>query len=463
MTKNLTVGNPILLIIGFATPLFIGNMFQQFYNMADTFIVGRTIGVTALAAVGCTGSISFFILGFVWGFNQGTSIVTAQRFGAGDEAGVRRSFAASILLSAAMTVVLTAVSMSTARNFLILMRTPVEILDAAYSYIIVIYTGIAATVLFNLLSNMMRAVGDSRTPLLFLIIACIINIILDFVFILVFHTGVEGAAYATVIAQVVSGLLCIPMITAKIPVLRIRKEDWYFLRRGAANSAGKELWEHLRVALPVGFQFSIIAVGTVILQFALNGLGTLAVAAFAAAVKIDQMAIMPMSSFGSAMTTFVAQNYGARKPDRIRKGLFQSLGISAAFSVIIGIVFILTGDRFAAIFIEKGSAAIPLAHTYLKINGVCYVLLSSMFICRQSLQGLGNSFVPTISGIMELLMRMFGAIILTRYFGYVGACWAGPLAWLGALVPSFVMVFVKLKWLNRGAIAGRRKQNFFRR
>jgi putative MATE family efflux protein len=455
MTKNFTVGNPALLIIGFAIPLFIGNLFQQFYNMADTLIVGRTIGVSALAAVGCTGSISFFILGFVWGFTQGASIITSQRFGAGDEAGVRRSFAVSIFLSAAMTLVLTAVSVITARKFLVIMRTPAEILDGAYDYIIVIYWGIAAAVLFNLFSNMMRAVGDSKTPLVILVIACLINIILDFVFIKGFHTGVEGAAYATVIAQVLSGLLCIPVIKRKLAVLRIRREDWRF--------SADEVWQHLKVAFPMGFQLSIIAIGIVAVQFAINSLGTLAVAAFTAGGKIEQLGTMPMGSFGAAMTTYVAQNYGARKVDRIQKGIFQCIVFSGIFSVIIGAIFFFAGPFLTAVFVGRDPEVISLSHTFLKIEGSCLVLLSCLFVFRQSLLGLSDGFTPTLAGIMELVMRMFGAIMLSKYIGFAGVCWAGPLAWLGAVIPLFIAVLLHIKRLNREQLADRHRQTLIRR
>ncbi|MDR1411943.1 MAG: MATE family efflux transporter, partial [Spirochaetaceae bacterium] len=441
MTKNLTVGSPALLIIGFAVPLFIGNLFQQFYNMADTLIVGRTIGVNALAAVGCTGSISFFILGFVGGFTQGAAIITSQRFGAGDGDGVRRSFAVSIVLSAAMALVLTAVSVITVRKFLVLMRTPAEIIDGARDYIIVIYWGIIAAVGFNLFSNMMRAVGDSKTPLFILVIACIVNIILDFVFILVFHTGVEGAAYATVIAETISVAFCIPVIRKKLTVLNIRREDWRFSKA--------EVLQHLKTAFPMGFQLSIIAIGIVAVQFALNGLGTLAVAAFAAGGKIEQLGTMPMSSFGAAMTTYVAQNYGARKAGRIRKGIFQCLLFSGIFSVIIGAVFFLAGHHLTAIFVGQDPEVISLAHTYLKIEGSCLVILSCLFVCRQSLLGLGDSFTPTLAGIMELVMRMFGAVMLSKRFGFAGVCWAGPLAWLGAVIPLFIASLLHIKRLNR--------------
>ncbi|MDR0722852.1 MAG: MATE family efflux transporter [Treponema sp.] len=442
MTKNLTVGNPAILILSFAAPLFIGNLFQQWYNMVDTIIVGRTIGLDALAAVGCTGSINALILGFVIGFTQGASIITSQRFGAGDVSGVRRSFAASILLGVGLTLVVMLMSILSARPLLRFLKTPTEILDEAYSYIVVIYGGIGAAVLFNLCSNIMRAVGDSRTPLIFLVLACIINSILDFLFILVFHTGVAGAAYATVIAQLLSGLLCIPVLVKKIPLLRITQEDW----RGVTAA---EVLTHIKGALPMGFQASIISIGMVTVQFALNQLGIMVVAAYTASQKIDQFAIMPMASFGAAMTTYAAQNYGARKIDRIRKGLIQCSLMSCAFSLLMGVLYFFAGHHVVALFIGKESETLILAHRYLQINGSFYLFLACLFIFRHTLQGLGDSLVPTIAGIMELLMRTFAAIILSAHFGFLGICFAGPLAYIGACIPLTRSIIFTIKKLLR--------------
>jgi putative MATE family efflux protein len=416
--------------------------------MADAFIVGRTIGVRALAAVGCTGSIMFFLLGFMWGFTQGTSIIASQCFGAGDYPGLRRSFAVSIVLAGLVALLLTVVGLIFARPLLVLLHTPEDIFDDAYGYLIVIFQGTAAAVLFNLLSNSMRAVGDSHTPLIFLVIACLINIVLDYLFILVFRTGVEGAAYATVIAQLLSGILCIPVILKKLPILRLTREDWRF--------TWSDVSRHLRMAFPMGFQMSIIAIGAIILQFALNGLGTVAVAAFTAAQKIDMVATMPLNSFGLTMTTYVAQNYGARRIDRIRQGLYRCLIISGAFSILVGIVFVFVGHNLAALFIPGDTETISLAHIFLQINGACYLILSVLFICRQSLQGLGNSLIPTVAGIMELVMRSFAAVILAGYFGFPGVCFANPLAWFGAAIPLVIAVALTLKRLGRMAIAERR-------
>jgi putative MATE family efflux protein len=417
-------------------------MFQQFYNMADAFIVGRTIGVEALAAVGSTGSLNFLILGFMMGFSSGAAIISSHRFGAGDEEGIRRSFVATIIISIGVTGALMAISIATARPLLTLLRTPAEILDDACLYIIIIYWGIPAALLFNLLSNTMRALGDSRTPLVFLVIACVINIILDLVFILIFHTGVEGAALATVIAQLISGLLCIPVIARKLPVLRLSRADW--------RISGKEIAEHLRLALPVGFQMSIIAIGTVAVSYALNKLGTTAVAAFTAAVKIDQTATLVLSSFGAAMTTYTAQNYGARKIDRIHKGIIQCSFMSCVYSVFMGLVFLFFGRFFSAFFLgRESSEALSMSHAYLIINGAGYLFIAMLFILRQALQGLGDSITPTIAGIMELIMRTFAAIILGNIAGYNGICFASPLAWIGALIPVSVAIILTMKRLKR--------------
>lgn len=354
MTKTLTSGNPAKLIFLFTIPLLIGNLFQQFYNMADTLIVGRTLGVEALAAVGCTGGLMFFILGFVIGFTAGLAIITAQRFGAGRRRAVRRSFAVCIVLSSVMTVLLTAVSVVFARPVLELLQTPPEILDAAHAYIIVISWGIGAAMLFNLLSNVLRALGDSRTPLYFLVLACVLNIALDLALILRFGMGPAGAAVATVASQLVAGLCCAAYVFKKFPILRLTRADW--------NMSRRYLWAHIRVALPMGFQASIIAMGAILVQFALNRLGAQSVAAFSAAQKIDMVATLPMMSFGITMATYVAQNYGARNLARIRQGVLQCNLMSVGFSIAVAAANIAWGPELIRLFVgdgERKSSAWP--------------------------------------------------------------------------------------------------------
>lgn len=441
MARDLTADSPIKLILSFSFPLLIGNLFQQIYNMADTLIVGRTIGVEALASVGATGGIMFLLIGFVQAMTSGFSIVTAQYFGAQNKSGVRKSFCVSIILSAAAAFILTTLSVLFGKDLLEVMQTPANIFAGAHSYINIIYWGVTASILFNLLANTILALGDSRTPLLFLIIACILNIILDFVFILGFSWGVAGAALATVTAQIISCILCIIYIVKKEPILRLEKKDW--------EVTGKDLLRSVRIGVPMGFQISIIATGAIILQVALNSLGHIAVASYTVAQKIDLIAILPMMSFGLAMATYVGQNYGARNIPRIRSGVKQCCAVSLSFSVLIAMINIFAGHLLIRIFVGPDQTeVIDKAQTYLNINGSMYWVLALLFIFRYSLQGLGRSFVPTVAGIMELIMRAIGAVILTKYMGFTGACISNPLAWIGACVPLGIAYFLVIKKLS---------------
>lgn len=431
MTQNMTAGKSAKLILLFTLPLLAGNLFQQLYNMMDTLIVGRTLNVNALAAVGCTGSIMFLIIGFVQGMTTGLSIVTAQRYGAGDLDGVRRSFAATIVISAAVTVVLTVLSVPLARPVLQLLRTPEAIIDDAYHYIVVIYAGVAAAMLFNLLSNIVRALGDSRTPLIFLICASMLNIVLDLALILGAGMGVAGAAVATVAAQTVSGALCILYIGKKFPALHVRRADFRALR-------GAELWQHARLGLPMGFQASIIGIGVIALQYVLNAQGELTVAAFTTAQKLEQLTCQPFSSFGMTMATFAAQNYGAGQNARIRQGVRQCAAMSLTYGAAVMTLNFLAGGRLAGLFVGNEPLVIQAAHQYLQITCLFYPLLSLLFILRYTLQGLGQGIVPTVAGLMELIMRAVGVTVLAGPFGFAGICVAYALAWPGSLTPLLI-------------------------
>jgi putative MATE family efflux protein len=440
-TKNLTEGNPAKLILLFTVPLLIGNIFQQFYNIADTFIVGRTIGINALAAVGCTGSIMFLILGFAQGLTAGLSIIIAQKFGAGDKQAIKESYFTGIVISMIVTIILTTISTILARPILEIMNTPVEIIDDAYNFVFIIFIGIIASMFFNFFSNIIRALGDSRTPLIYLVVACILNIILEFGFILIFKMGVRGAALATVIAQGVSALLCIWYIKRNLPILKLKKSDL---------KISKDVFiEHVKMSLPMGFQASIIAIGAIVLQFALNSLGAVSVAAYTAAQKIDTIAIQPMMSFGITMATYTAQNYGAGKIERIKEGVRKCILISVTFSIIVGLINTFAGYFLTGIFVGfDQKEVISLSQIYLTSNGLCYFLLSLLFIYRYTLQGLGQSFIPTVAGIMELLMRTFAAIMLSKPLGFLGASLANPLAWLGACIPLISAYYIVLKKIN---------------
>ena len=435
MAKDMTSGKPIKLIWNFTIPLLIGNLFQQLYNMADTFIVGRTIGVHALASVGSTGSIIFLILGFANGLTAGLAIPLAQRYGAKDYLGVKRSFYVSILISAVVAILLTILSMIFCRQILEIMQTPVEIIDGAYDYLMVIFAGIFSSMAFNLLSNIFRSIGDAKTPLYFLVIACIMNIILDVVFIAGFGMGVEGAGYATVLSQIFSALACILYIWKKIPILRLNSKDF------VAESS--DVREHVRISFPMAFQSSIIAIGAIIIQITLNQLGATAVAAYTAAQKIDQVAILPMMSFGVTMATFVAQNYGAKKYDRIWRGVRDCIKLSLTFAISVGIILNLFSPIFIRAFVGVGhEEVVELGAIYFITNGTMYSLLSLLFIYRYTLQGVGKTFTPTVAGIMELCMRAFAAVVLSNLYGYTGATMANPLAWLGSLIPLIIAYYL---------------------
>lgn len=435
MAKDMTSGKPIKLIWNFTIPLLIGNLFQQLYNMADTFIVGRTIGVHALASVGSTGSIIFLILGFANGLTAGLAIPLAQRYGAKNYSGVKRSFYVSILISAVVAILLTILSMIFCRQILEIMQTPVEIIDGAYDYLMVIFAGIFSSMAFNLLSNIFRSIGDAKTPLYFLVIACIMNIILDVVFIAGFGMGVEGAGYATVLSQIFSALACILYIWKKIPILRLNSKDF------VAESS--DVKEHVRISFPMAFQSSIIAIGAIIIQITLNQLGATAVAAYTAAQKIDQVAILPMMSFGVTMATFVAQNYGAKKYDRIWRGVRDCIKLSLTFAISVGIILNVFSPIFIRAFVGVGhEEVVELGAIYFITNGTMYSLLSLLFIYRYTLQGVGKTFTPTVAGIMELCMRAFAAVVLSNLYGYTGATMANPLAWLGSLIPLMIAYYL---------------------
>ena len=434
--RNLTEGNPARLILAFTLPLIAGNIFQQLYAFVDTLIVGRFLGVTALAAVGCTGSLMFLMLGFVIGMTAGFSIYTGQRFGAGDAEGVKKSAAACLVLSLGASFVLTFFGLTLCREMLVLMQTPPEILEGATTFISVVYGGIVMFVLIQMQTNIIRALGDSRTPTIILATALIINIVLEPIAILVLDWGIKGAALATVASQFCGNIICFWYIKSKIPAIHLTAEDIRSLDR-------KTLYAHLKIGLPMGFQASIIAVGAVVLQVALNNLGAVAVASYAASQKVDAVALMPMMSFGMAMAAYTAQNYGARKYDRIIEGVKKCVCMSVGFAFLAAAFNITFGTDIMYLFVGDGQdEVIGYGRLYLVVNGLCYFILALLFIFRYTLQGLGQSTVPTLAGIMELLMRVAAAVFLVKYYGFLGACLANPLAWLGACLPLAVSYFL---------------------
>lgn len=440
--KDLTEGEPAKLIFLFTLPLIAGNIFQQLYGFVDTLIVGRFLGVNALAAVGCTGSLMFLMLGFVMGLTSGLSIYTGQRFGAKDEVGIRQSVVACTIISLISSLILTALGVAFCKNLLILMDTPPEIMDGAYSFISIIYGGMIGFVMLQMQTNIVRALGDSKMPTVIQAATLTINIILEPIAIIGLNGGIPGAALATIVSLVLGNIICFIYIKKKVPILHTSREDWTFNK--------KVLWEHLRIGLPMGFQSSIIAIGAVVLQGALNGLGATAVAATSAAMRVDSIAVMPMMSFGVAMAAYTAQNYGARKFARITEGVKKCIYMSCSFSVAIAVILVTFGTDVMYLFVGEGQQQIiDYGQQFFIINGACYWVLSLLFIFRFTLQGLGQSVVPTVAGFMELIMRIAAAVFLVDIFGYAGACVASPLAWIGACVPLAIAYFITRKELRR--------------
>ena len=442
MVKDMTCGSPTKLILTFSVPVLIGNMVQQLYSMMDTIIVGQTLGSEALAAVGTTGPLSFLILGFVIGITGGIAVIAAQRFGARDEAGLKRSVGMSIILCFGLTIVMTLLSVFLTKPLLRLINTPEDIINQAYSYIVVIFIGIFASVLYNMLACLLRALGDSRTPLYFLMISSVLNIILDFVCILCFGWGVAGAAWATVFSQFVSGILCLLYIRRKYPILHITKKDFQWNRSFA--------WKHLRIGLPMAFQFSITAIGCIILQGALNMFHTDTIAAYAAASKVEQLVTQPAGTFGVTMANYAGQNLGANRIDRIKEGVRKCSLLTLGFSILAVIIVMIFSRPLLSLFnIGENPAIMEDALTYLHLSSIFYPFLFLIFVYRNVLQGIGKSLMPLMAGVFELITRAIVALVLPAIIGYVGVCLAGPFAWISAAVPLGISYLVLIKKVEK--------------
>ena len=436
--RDMTKGSPTRIILGFTLPLFLGNVFQQFYNMADTIIVGQFVGTGALAAVGSTGTIMFLITGFATGLGTGFTILTAQRFGAGDMKGMRRSVFTAAVLTVIVSVLVTAVSVIFMHPLLDLMQTPADIYDDAYAYIIVIMLGLAAQMLYNLLSALLRAIGNSKMPLYFLILAAVLNVILDLVFIINFKMGTAGAAYATVISQGVSGLLCLLYIVKAVPIFRLSRRDMVM--------DGKMMAEQLKVGLPMALQFSITAIGSIMVQTSLNMLGSTLVAAYTAAGKIEQILTQAYVALGTAMANYSAQNVGAGDIPRIRQGFRAATIWGSVYSVAAGVLIMTVGKYLTYLFVSEDAAMLlDSVDLYLKCIGFFFIPLNIVNAYRNGLQGLGYGLLPMTAGVAELAGRGVIAVISARYSSYFGICMAGPAAWVlaGGLLVVLYFYIVK--------------------
>ena len=434
----MATGSPGKNILYFALPVFAGNLFQQIYNVVDTVIVGKFVSTEALAAVGATGTINFMILGFMTGLMAGITVLTSQRFGAEDMRGMRRSVASAGMIAIAATIILTAISLLGMHRLLVLMNTPDDIFDDAYRYFMIICAGILVQALYNLFACILRALGNSKVPLYFLLFSASMNIILDLVSIIVLKMGVAGAAYATVISQGVSAVLCFIYMVKKVPILHLTREDFHV--------EGRLIKNQLAVGLPMAFQYSITAIGTTMVQMALNTLGSTYVAAFTAASKCEQMAGQAYIALGSAMATFAAQNVGAGRYDRVRKGFARATMFGVIFSVVIGLVMYFFGYIVTGLFVTGDATQIEgMVDTYMKYTALFLIPLTVVNVYRNGIQGMGYGLLPMTAGIAELVGRGSVALIAIHYHSYAGVCLASPMAWILASALLLTMYFAIMK------------------
>lgn len=438
MTNDMTQGSPLKIFIFFSIPLLIGNIFQQLYSMVDTIIVGRFVGVDALAAVGSTGSMFFLVNGMILGLTSGFGVLVSQKFGAKDEEGVKKAVASNITLTLISTFLMTVIALIVKNPLLRMMNTPENIFDNANTYITIIFAGLITQALYNMSAGILRALGDSKTPLYFLIISSILNVILDLVFIINFKMGVSGAAYATNIAQGFSAVLCLIYSYKRFQVLRLKKEDF--------KVETHYYTKHLKIGVPMGLQFSVTAVGIIIVQSAINVFGSIVIASYTASSKVLQLVMQPSISFGVTIATYAGQNLGAGRFDRIKNGMKIMNKVSTVTSLIAGAILIFLGKYFVTLFIENPTPEIfSYAQQVFNYSAVFFIPLGFIFVYRNVLQGIGESFVPMMAGVYELVARSIVAFTLPKFIGFTGICLSDPIAWIAAAVPLMITYYRKMK------------------
>ena len=440
MVKDMTNGSPSRHILGFAVPMLFGMLFQQFYNLVDTIIVGKTLGVEALAGVGATGSINFMIIGFCMGVCNGFVIPVAQCFGAKKPADLRKYVFNGYICSIVFAIVLTLASVIFCRRILIVMNTPADIIDHAYNYIVVIFIGIPTVFLYNMVSGVIRSLGDSKTPVVFLVLSSIINVVLDFFLILVCKMGVAGAGWATVTSQLISGLTCLIYMYKKYDILKGDKSERVLDRRFITNLCMN--------GVPMGLQYSITAIGSTILQAAVNTLGSTYVAAMTAGSKMFNFTCCPFDALGPTMATYAGQNVGAAKIKRLGQGVRSAMIIGSVYSVLSLIALYFTTDYIALLFVNASETTIiALTRQFILASACFYIPLTGVNVVRFCIQGMGFSVFAISAGILEMIGRAFAAIILIPSIGFMGACLASPIAWIAAdafLFPAFIHCAKKL-------------------
>lgn len=436
----MTVGKPSKLIIQFMIPMFLGNVFQQFYNVADSIVAGQFLGVQALAAIGSTGSLMFFVTGWMNGMSSGFAILVSQWFGAKKYDRMRHYVAMSVYLSIILSVLMTVGFLAANEPILRMMNYSPDIMPDVTAYMGIIYAGLIVTAAYNALAAFLRALGDSRSPLYFLIISAAINVVLDIVFIVYGGMGVDGCAYATVIAQAISALLCFIYIVKRYPILHLKREDF----RISFRSWGRLL----ALGIPMALQFSITAIGTIIVQGAVNVYGEIYMAGFSAAGKLQNIIATVFSAFGATIATYVGQNRGAGKMDRVRQGVRTTQMMIIVYSVFAIAVVLLLGRYMMWIFVSPSETeVIDVAVLYFRTVFWCYPFLGSIFLYRNTLQGLGYGLVPMLGGVFELIARAGIVLLVAGHTSFVGVCLSDPAAWLSALIPLVpYYIYIMKKW-----------------
>lgn len=438
-TKNMTEGKPFPIIFAYFIPILCSSIFQQFYSIVDTIIVGKTINDMALAAVGATGAISFFIFGFIMGLGSGMSVLMAQAYGAGDYKLLRKTITMGLISCGSVSFIVMAFGLIYVRPVLVMLNTSETLLEDAVLYITIIIAGIPLTLIYNCLGGILSALGDSRTPLAAVIISTIINILLDIVFIVNFGMGVDGAAYATLIAQVFAGFFCF-MKLRKIPFVHLKKEDW--------TIDFSLIIQQFKIGVPVAFMNSVTAIGCLLLQYFVNALGENYTAAYSACSKVTQFLFQPSTAVGMAMSTFAGQNYGVGKINRIKEGLRSSLKISLTITIIASTLLI-GAPRFLASIVLSDEINIALSIDYLQICGIMTWSLSLLFLVRSTCQGMGFTIIPMLSGFLELIARVVMIFFLVKPMGYTAIAIAEVSAWLSAMLLNGIYLLIILRRLGK--------------
>ncbi len=434
MVKDMTVGKPAGVILQFAVPVMLGNLLQQLYNIVDAAIVGKYLGIEALAGVGASTSVMFLILGFCNGCAGGFGVPIAQCFGAKEYSSMRRCVANTLFISAIMAVVFTAVTALLCRDILVAMKTPDDIIDGAYDYLLITFLGIPFTFGYNILASIIRALGDSKTPFMFLIVASILNIVLDFAFILGLNLGTAGAALATLLSQAVAAVACVVYMRRHFPILRMTDEE--------RRIDGRYIKTLLNMGVPMGLQFSITAIGSIMLQSANNALGTACIAAFTAANRLKMFFICPFETLGIAMATYCGQNYGACQVQRIKDGIVAALKMMAVYAVFTFVTLHLFSRTLALLFVAPSQTEIiDKTYQFLATSSSLHLLLGVLCVFRYSIQGLGYSKMAIMSGVCEMVTRVCLSLWVIPAVGFTAVCFGDPAAWLSGdlfLVPAYI-------------------------